>query len=194
MPRPQLTSEELDDFREAACNAALQVITDSGLDGLTFRELGKRLGCSYAKPFRHFGDKHHLIDAVRAEAFDAFSAYISGEDPAAVDVPMFERYLRFAATQPAAFEIMFSFRLEYVSAETRHAEDRAWEICSKPFHDWVASGQMTGDPEKLAHVAWVALHGLSALTLSGQLTHGMDQHEIGDELRKLLTTLGPAET
>ncbi|MGI9326312.1 MAG: TetR/AcrR family transcriptional regulator [Pseudomonadales bacterium] len=193
MARPQLTDKEIDSFREEACRAALQIITESGVNSLTLRELGKRMGCSYAKPYRYFGDKDRLIDMVRAHAFDRFGAFMGGADPAAERVPPFDRYLAFAASQPAAFEIMFGFRQAYVSSETRAAEDRAWQICSQPFYDMAANGEISADPEKLAHVAWISLHGLSALTLSGQLTHGMNQQEIIVELRKLIAPSRLAE-
>ncbi len=186
MARPQLTDEEIDGFREEACLAALEVIQEKGVDGLTVRELGRKMGCSYAKPYRYFGDKNRLVDAVRAHAFDMLAAFISGEHPDATLVEPMERYLRFAAQQPAAFEIMFGFSQPYVSEETRQAENRAWKTCAQPFHDMVASGVMKGNPETLAHITWVALHGLSALTLSKQLTHGMTEDEIIIELRNLL--------
>ena len=187
MPRPQLTDEEIDSFRDAACRTALDIITEIGIDGLTVRELGKRMGCSYAKPYRYFGDKDRLVDMVRAHAFDLFAAFMSGEDPEAEAVPLFKRYVHFAKSQPAAFEIMFGFRQTYVSPETRAAEDRAWQVCTKPFYKQAERGEIDTDPETLAHIAWVSLHGLSALTLSGQLTHGMDEQEINGELLKMLT-------
>ena len=187
MARPQLTDAEIDSFREAACKTALDIISESGIDSLTVRELGKRMGCSYAKPYRYFGDKPRLIDMVRAHAFDLFAAFMSGEDPNAEAIPLFNRYVHFAKTQPAAFEIMFGFRQTYVSKETRAAEDRAWRVCTKPFYDLAERGETEADPETLAHLAWVSLHGLSALTLSGQLTHGMDEQEINVELLNMLT-------
>ena len=187
MPRPQLTDAEIDSFREAACLASLEIISESGVDGLTVRELGKRMGCSYAKPYRYFGDKPRLIDMVRAHAFDRFAAYMSGDDPAAAEVPLENRYLKFATSQPAAFEIMFGFRQSYVSTETRAAEDRAWQVCTKPFYEMAERGETDTDPEVLAHLVWVSLHGLSALTLSDQLTHGMDEQAINLELFRFLT-------
>lgn len=161
--------------------------SESGVDGLTVRELGKRMGCSYAKPYRYFGDKVRLIDMVRAHAFDRFAAFMGGIDPAAEDVALFSRYLHFATTQPAAFEMMFGFRQTYVSAETRAAEDRAWQICTQPVYDMVERGDTDADPETLAHVVWVSLHGLSALTLSGQLTHGLDEQQINQALFRTFT-------
>lgn len=186
MARPQLTALEIDDFRESACIEALNIIMESGLESLTFRELGKRLGCSYAKPHRYFGDKDRLIDAVRAVAFDRLAAFISGDDPDSADIPLIRRYLSFAASQGTAFEILFGFRQPYVSADTRAAEDRAWKVCTEPFYEAVEKGELKGDPEKIAHLVWVTLHGLSALTLSGQMTHGMTEDEVIIELQRLL--------
>ena len=62
MARPQLTAEEIDSFREAACRAGLSIIQTDGVDALTLRSLGHRLGCSYAKPYRYFGDKPQLLE------------------------------------------------------------------------------------------------------------------------------------
>ena len=65
MARPQLTTEEIDSFKADACSAALEIIQALGVEGLTVRELGKKMGCSYAKPYRYFGDKQQLVDALR---------------------------------------------------------------------------------------------------------------------------------
>ena len=64
MARPQLTETEIVEFREAACVAALEIIGESGVEALTLRSLGQRLGCSYSKPYRYFGDKDQLIDDI----------------------------------------------------------------------------------------------------------------------------------
>lgn len=186
MARPHLSAEEIDSFRVDACVAALGIISRDGLDKLTLRELGRKMGCSHVKPYRYFGDKDGLIDAVRTHAFDRFALYMSGSDPESVNIPPLDRYGHFAAAHPAAFEVMFGFRQSNVSAATRAAEDRAWRTCTEPFRALVDAGDISGDPEEIAHITWVALHGLAALTLSRQLTHGMGQDQIIQALRRLL--------
>ena len=191
MARPQLTQDEISDFRQEACTAALQIITEQGLDALTLRSLGQKLGCSYAKPYRYFGDKDQLIDAVRAHAFDHFSLFMSGDDLDASGLPPIDRYVRFALTHRAAFEVMFGFNQPFVSPETRAAEDRAWEVCSQPIHELIEAGEIVGDANKIGHVFWVAFHGIATLSLAGKLTHGMNELEILAELQFITDAFRP---
>ncbi len=192
MARPQLSDQEIADFREDACNAALELISETGVAGLTVRSLGQRLGCSYAKPYRYFGDKDQLIDAVRAHAFDHFTRFMSGHDPQSAALLPIQRYVQFATRHNAAFEVMFGFNQAFVSSETRAAEDRAWEACSAPIYAMIEAGQLQGDPQKIAHILWVALHGIATLSLSNKLTHGMNEDEILEELRVVLYGFRPA--
>ena len=192
MPRPQLTGDEIARFRDDACRAALQIIGEDGVEGLTVRTLGQHLGCSYAKPYRYFRDKDQLVDAVRAHAFDSFARFMSGEDPAADRLPPMQRYVQFALTHPASFEVMFGFNQSFVSEETRAAEDRAWEACTLPIHEGIASGEIVGDAETIGHIFWVALHGISTLALANKLTHGMDETELMQELTSIMTLFRPA--
>ncbi len=191
MARPQLTHDEIAEFREAACLAALEIITEDGVAGLTVRSLGQRLGCSYSKPYRYFGDKDQLIDAVRAHAFDRFDAFMGGDDPQSQDLLPVQRYLAFARLYSAAFEVMFGFNQAYVSEATRAAEDRAWVTCTRQIYSGVEAGELVGDPEKIAHLLWISMHGLSTLSLANKLTHGMDEAGILAELPAILEAFRP---
>ncbi|MGI9326329.1 MAG: TetR/AcrR family transcriptional regulator [Pseudomonadales bacterium] len=192
MARPQLTEDEITAFRDVACQAALEIIGKDGVHALTVRALGDRLGCSYAKPYRYFGDKDQLIDAVRRHAFDSFAHFMSGEDGASSHLMPIQRYVHFALHHSAAFEVMFGFNQAFVSLETRSAEDRAWAACTQPINDQIQSGELVGDPEKIAHILWVALHGISTLALSNKLTHGMDTADLVAALSGVIDTFRPA--
>ena len=182
MTRPALTREEISDFRDEACSAALGIIAEHGLDALTFRSLGAKLGCSYAKPYRYFEDKEQLIDALRAHAFALFTDHMRIEPSVEVDGALLSRYVDFALQNSAAFELMFGFNQNYVSTETRRAEDAAWDVCARPLYSMVDAGELVGDPMVIAHLFWSALHGISTLTLAGKLTHGMEAAGILDSL------------
>lgn len=181
MPRPNLTEDEVDRFRELAASTALAMVEEQGASSLTLRALAARLGCSYAKPYRYFRDKNQLIDAVRGRAFDllgdsvgqALESFDPGDSR-----PMADIYLRFAFEHPEAFRLLFELRQGETSPETREARARAWRVCSQPFHDAVAKGTLVGDPDLIAHVAWSALHGLASLALADQLHLGKGVNEI----------------
>ena len=43
---------------------AMALVDESGLDGLSFRALGKRLGCEAMSLYHYYPSKQHLIDAL----------------------------------------------------------------------------------------------------------------------------------
>ncbi len=192
MARPQLSQVEVDRFREASSAAALELVNEEGVASLTLRRLAKRLGCSYAKPYSYYRDKEHLIDAVRGRAFDLLTAFMS-EAAEAGDLTV-ETYLRFAFENPEAFRVMFELRQDFVSDETRAAQARAWKVCAQPFHDAVASGELVGDPELIAHVVWAALHGLASLALANQLHLGKSLEEVAAGLGAVVDGFRPGAT
>lgn len=197
MARPNLTQDELDSFREHAATIALAMVEEDGVEALTLRALAARLGCSYAKPYRYFRDKAHLVDAVRGRAFDLLRETI-GADLAAYDPtsprPLATLYVRFALEHREVYRVLFEMNQELISDRTRAAQARAWEVCSRPFHDAVADGTLVGDPELIAHVAWTALHGLASLKLAGQLYLGKDVDEIAIGLDVVVDGFRPGRT
>src|SRR5919106_2570982 len=56
-------------LRRALLDEALVTIRDNGIDGLTLREIGARLGVSRTALYRHFADKRALLMAVATEGF-----------------------------------------------------------------------------------------------------------------------------
>ena len=177
MARPQLSEVEVERFREDAAEAALRLVEEEGIPSLTLRRLAKRLGCSYAKPYSYYRNKEQLIDAVRGRGFDLLSEFMTDELGSGAPLSG-EPYLRFALENPEAFRVMFALRQDDVSEETRQKQARAWKICAQPIHDAVAAGELEGDPELIAHVAWAALHGLASLALANQLHLGKTVEEV----------------
>lgn len=50
--------------REGILAAALAIVDEEGLDGLSLRALGERLGVSHMAAYRHFADRDAIIDAL----------------------------------------------------------------------------------------------------------------------------------
>ncbi|MEM7413532.1 MAG: TetR/AcrR family transcriptional regulator [Myxococcota bacterium] len=187
MARPQRTESEVEAFRETAAAAALELVEEDGVASLTLRRLAKRLGCSYAKPYRYYQDKSHLVDAVRGQGFDRLASFFHDYPDDAHGTPYFgTAYLRFAFENPETFRIMFEMRQDVVSDATRAAQQRAWEACSAPIRRLVEQGHLEGDPELIAHVTWAALQGLASLALANQLYLGKSVEEIAVGMQSIL--------
>lgn len=58
------------DLRNELISAALQLVAESDVDGITLRAVARRAGVSAAAPYHHFVDKDALLAAVARDGFD----------------------------------------------------------------------------------------------------------------------------
>src|SRR3712207_74133 len=99
-------------LRRALLDEALATIRAEGVDALTLREIGSRLGVSHAAIYRHFADKRALLTAVATEGFRALRRQLvaaweeGGRGPAASQA-MGVAYIRFAVDNPSHYRVMF---------------------------------------------------------------------------------------
>src|SRR5215475_11978881 len=64
------------DLREAMVRAALAEAEQGGPEAISIKALAKKLGVSQPAPYRHFADREALLQAVTAEAFRQFTAFL----------------------------------------------------------------------------------------------------------------------
>lgn len=157
------------DLRRALIEAALAALALKGPGALGLRELARQVGVSPAAPYRHFSDRHALLEAVAAEGFGRFvetmrearDGVFENEQLAA----MAHAYVRFAMHQPQLFRLMFS-------AELDHQRNPALATASEAAYASLAVAAAREDPEAAAEVAvtcWAFVHGLAVLLLDGQI-------------------------
>src|SRR6187551_3077080 len=102
-------------LRRALLDEALDTIRAEGVDGLTLREIGARLGVSRTALYRHFADKRALLAAVATEGFRTLrqrlvTAWEDGRDRASFEA-MGVAYVGFAVANPAHYRVMFGSAL-----------------------------------------------------------------------------------
>src|SRR5688500_14783035 len=99
-------------LRRALLDEALATIRDEGVDGLTLREIGARLGVSRTALYRHFADKGALLTTVATEGFRTLRVGLvtawedGGRDDDAFRA-MGVAYVRFAVANPSHYRVMF---------------------------------------------------------------------------------------
>ena len=91
---------------------AVRIIQRSGIDALTLRGVGERLGVSRTALYRHFANKDALLQAVAAEGFRLLQAEIEGAWQRAGGgragfEAMGSAYVEFAVRHPAHYRVMF---------------------------------------------------------------------------------------
>src|ERR671910_159369 len=98
-------------LRRALLDEALATIRDEGVDGVTLREIGARLGVSRTALYRHFADKGALLTTVATEGFRALRLGLvtaweeGGRDDEAFRA-MGVAYVRFAVANPSHYRVM----------------------------------------------------------------------------------------
>ena len=193
MPR-ELSSSEIEDFRDKLCGAALQIFAEKGVEGLTMREVAARLGVSPMTPYRYFKDKEAILAAVRARAFNDFaealeSAVKRGKDAIAKSEAAGKAYANFAFLHAEAYRLMFTVAQKDAEAKNRalqEAVERARATMSYHVKQLVKEGVFEGDPELIGYVFWAALHGLVMLELSGKFTERYDFDKVRRETFRAL--------
>ena len=159
------------------------------------REVAAELGVSAMTPYRYFKDKDEILAAVRARAFEQFSAameegFASGRgDPIKGANAAGEAYIRFACDNPQAYHLMFEVdqREDGAYPELERAAERARSTMTRHIDALTEKGLLHGNPVLLGHVYWAALHGLVSLKLADKYSPGCTFEAVRDELFRALT-------
>ncbi|WP_369275640.1 TetR/AcrR family transcriptional regulator [Streptomyces sp. R11] len=105
------------DLRNALLRAALELVAERGPHGFTLAEASRRAGVSVAAPYKHFADRETLLAELATQGYrqqrDRFAAaLVSSEDPVEQLAAFASAYVRFAAQEPALFDITFHAGLD----------------------------------------------------------------------------------
>ena len=164
-------------LRRALLDEAVATIRAEGVEGLTLREIGARVGVSRTALYRHFADKRALIFAVATEGFRTLRLQLvraweeEGRGPAAFQ-SMGVAYVRFAVGNPAHYRVMFGGFVDpqacepELAAEAEGAFQALVDALAALQRDAVVRGD---DTVQMARFVWAVVHGVAMLGIDGQL-------------------------
>jgi AcrR family transcriptional regulator len=196
-------------LRRALLDEALATIRADGVDGLTLRGIGARLGVSRTALYRHFADKRALLTAVATEGFrmlrqGLLTAWDEGGRGPAAFTSMGVAYVGFAVANPAHYRVMFG---GFVDAQPQDAElateaEGAFQALVDAVVALQRGGFVRGDDAMLmARFVWAVVHGVAMLGIDRQLPEpGGVEELMGYALERLRSGLaadahhGPAGT
>jgi AcrR family transcriptional regulator len=172
------------DLRSALLAAALEIIADSGPQGLSIREAARRVGVSHAAPYRHFADKDELIVAVVEQGFDLLNQTMQRERIAAGADPLDQfaaggrAYVTFAMEYPGYYRVMFSGDLLNTSGQEslKHTSSAAFEQIVADLKTCQRLGIVrTGDPLLQAVAMVSSVHGYVTLANDNRIGHLIEE-------------------
>ncbi|WP_382308770.1 TetR/AcrR family transcriptional regulator [Herbiconiux sp. UC225_62] len=170
------TSYHHGNLRSALLERAEATIEVDGVESLSLRQLARDLGVSHGAPGRHFRDKQALLDALAYDGFVAMNARLDAA--VASEGSVAERlgavahaYVAFAVEHRALLQVMYA---------TKHAPDasprlqRIGHASLAKTTDLIRAAQASGDvasgdPDRLALVAFAAVHGVATLATNDLL-------------------------
>ena len=176
------------DLRASLLEAAVEVLGERGVAGLSLRECARRVGVSHAAPYRHFGNKDALLVAIAGQGFawlaEAGRKAMDGRsDPQERLDAYGVAYVRFAMEHPQHHRLMFASELDAsaASAEDLVASEDAFELLRATAAELVGKQE---DATLAAFAFWSLVHGLSMLILDGRVP---PEHLGGPEQIETLT-------
>ena len=185
------------DLRRALVDAAIRIIGEAGVEALTLREVGQRVGVSRSAPYRHFKDKAALLAAVALEGFrllrrdlEAALEAKAGTEPL---IALSKAYVGFGLNHPSHYRTMFE--ITWGSKSHYPALVQEGEATSRVLVGAIIRGQAAGRlapgvPSQLAWVVWTLVHGIVMLREGDHFSQGSTQeHEQPSPAAFAMTTL-----
>jgi AcrR family transcriptional regulator len=164
-------------LRRALLDEALTTIRAEGINALTLREIGARLGVSRTALYRHFADKRALLTAVATEGFRMLREQLvkaweeGGRGPAAFR-SMGVAYVRFAVANPSHYRVMFGgfFAPKVQEPELAAEAGSAFQALVDALATLQRDAIVRADDNVLmARFVWAVVHGVAMLGIDGQL-------------------------
>ncbi len=156
-PKAKFTKQQIVD-------AALEIFRDEGMEKLTSRNLGKKLGSSACPIFTVFSGMEEVQAAMIDEAKSIYRGYV--DIGLARDIPfrgVGEQYIRFATDEPKLFHLLFMNEandapsIDHILPLLDDSYERILESIMKPFS---IDKQKA---ERLYRHLWVYTHGIACL-------------------------------
>jgi AcrR family transcriptional regulator len=185
------------DLREAMISAAVGIVSERGVDGISLRQLARQLGVSHGAPAHHFGDRTGLFTAIAARGFELLYDDLRQRIEKAADNPKArlnasgQGYVLFAVHRSGYFKVMFRAELlDRSDPSFAAASKRAYGLLRDAIVD-AGSGRNRNkrDIDLDTLKAWSQAHGLATLWLSGTLGPAQGR----DDFERLVAEIFPLE-
>lgn len=165
------------DLRRALLDEALRTIQTQGVEHLTLRTVGARLGVSRSALYRHFADKQSLLATVGKEGFrklrQALADAWEGNGHGRIGFEAMHRaYVQFAVAHPSHYRVMFGGFIESGAKDDLFIAEAkaAFQVLVNALVEQQNAGDIRrDDPVLMARFVWALVHGTALLFIDGQL-------------------------
>ena len=168
-PKPKFTREEI-------VATALELVSEKGMEALTARELGARLGSSARPIFTVFNSMDEVQEAVRDAALKRFESYA---EKAMHYTPVFKQVgmqmILFAMEEPKLYQLVYMSEnagaTDFESIVERLGD--VAQLCVDVIH--LEYGLSEKDAKALFEHVWIYTFGIGALCATGMCRFSQDE-------------------
>ena len=189
-PKPKFTREEV-------VKAALDIVSKSGIDALTARNLAERLGCSARPIFTLFKNMDEVTSEVTDAAMDRYESYVV---KSVKYTPIFKKFgmqmVLFANEEPKIFKFLFMREntgvknFEALFGKLGDTARLCIDVIKKDY------GLGDGDARELFRQLWIYTYGISSLCATGMCDFSEEQliKMLGIEFLAMITLIKSGKT
>jgi AcrR family transcriptional regulator len=151
-----------------------RLLEESGLEGVSMRELGRRLGVKAPSLYFHVESREALLGLIMDQGMEELGQILATAAPESTPLrtrlhAMADAYELFANANRQLFALLFGPRPRDVVVNEQLAE-----LASAPLVDSVSPAAAQSMVLAVSQAAWSMIHGYTALALADQFTTGGD--------------------
>lgn len=155
-PKAKFTKQQI-------AEAGLEIVRYGGIENLTARALGKKLGsssCPIFTVFENMEEVQHEVLMATQNKYNEYTLRGLSQNPAFKGIG--EQYIQFAKDEPKLFQLLFmSEKLNTMSVDDRLALDDYYEEIVLSIQ--TQYGISESNSKKLYRHLWIYTHGISTL-------------------------------
>jgi len=191
-----MKSRKAGDLREACVAEALAIIEETGVEGLSIREVARRLGVSHQAPYKHFPSSEHLLAELVRRTYATFAEHLEGRprgsSPGEEMKCMGQAYFQFAMEHPLKYRLLFGTPLP---EPAQHPE--MMKEARRAFTLLLAGvAEMKGGEREVqldALFVWSVVHGMATILQTAALRElGLDEVTLREAMPHALKRIGRA--
>ena len=174
MPRPPQSEHQRNQVRHRILDAAQDLFDTSGVEGVSMRALGARVGLTASALYAYFPSKTHLMRALWQSALEALLAKLLAisqreTDPMAAIEALAAAYSEFAIENTARFRVLHMLdRHDLVGdPEQGSLREEAYQVLRQRVVEAIGQRRLRfTDPDLVSQLLWTGMHGVLDLTTS----------------------------
>lgn len=191
------------DTPELILQAARDLLVSEGIEGLSMRKVGHRVGISAAAIYRHFEGKDALLSAAVHRGALTFASYLiqalAEADARSRLVTMCHRYFAFAHEHFADYQLLFMLNCQKVGfyqldQSAQAATSQTFQLLVDRVVECQGAAVLAQDDARMQAVfIWTSLHGLVSVWMTGHLHVTLEAYRglLTQQVELLLGALAP---